>query len=258
MTAGLEARGLSVDRSGRRILSEATAAIVPLALTAIVGPNGSGKSTLLRAMAGLWPVTAGSVTLDGEPIAVMPRRVVARRLAFMPQDSRCDFAFTVEEVVAMGRHPHRGRFEPERDADRRAVAAAIATCDLDDLRDRTVDHLSGGERQRVAIARCLAAEPDVILLDEPTAHLDLEHALTLLALCQSLAHAGRAVAVATHDLGTVSQFATRMLILNGGRVVADGAPDDVLTIETTRAVFGVDLETASTPEGRRVRVFSKR
>ena len=258
MTGGLEARGVAVDRNGRRILAEATAAIAPQTFTAIVGPNGSGKSTLLRAMAGLWPVAAGSVTLDGEPIAAMPRRAIARRLAFMPQDSRCDFAFTVEEVVAMGRHPHRGRFEPERDADRRAIAAAIVTCDLEELRERTVDQLSGGERQRVSIARCLAAEPDVILLDEPTAHLDLDHALSLLALCQSLVRAGRAVAVATHDLGTVSQFATRMLILDAGRVIADGPPDDVLTPETTRQVFGVDLETLCTSDGRRVRVFSKR
>ena len=160
-------------------------------------------------------------------------------------------------MVAMGRHPHRGRFEPERDRDRQAIESAMAICDLGHLRLRRVDRLSGGERQRVAIARCLAAEPDIVLLDEPTAHLDLEHALSILTLCRSLADAGRAVAIATHDLSVIAQFATQVLLLDHGRIVGDGTPEQVLTPASCRSVFAVDSEIVAMADGRRAFVFSK-
>ena len=257
MSAVVEARDVSVIRGNRTILTSATVALMPRTLTAVIGPNGSGKSTLLRVLAGLWEASSGAVTLAGVAIGTLPRRDVARQLAFLPQDTRCDFALTVEEMVAMGRHPHRGRFERESDRDRRAIESALATCDLGGFRLRRVDRLSGGERQRVAIARCLAAEPDIVLLDEPTAHLDLEHALSILSLCRSLADGGRAVAIATHDLSTIAQFATRVLLLNDGRVVGDGAPEQVLTPATCRSVFAVDSEVVATADGRRAFVFSR-
>lgn len=258
MIRGLEGRAVSVARGGRMILESATAVVAHGVLTAVVGPNGSGKSTLLRVLGGLWRPTNGAVMLDGAPLDRMPRRALARRLAFLPQETRCDFAFTVEEMVAMGRHPHRGRFEPERGADRRAIESAIATCDLGHLRLRTVDRLSGGERQRVAIARCLASEPEVVLLDEPTAHLDLEHALAIFALCRSLAAGGRAIAVATHDIGTVSRFASEVVVLREGRVAAEGPPDGVLTPEICRRVFAVDTEIVTAADGRRALLFNTR
>jgi iron complex transport system ATP-binding protein len=256
MNARLEGHDVSVVRGGRRILESASVVVAPGTLTAVVGPNGSGKSTLLRVLAGLWAPASGSVTLNGQPIGAMPRREMARRLAFLPQDTRCDFAFTVQELVAMGRHPHRGRFQPEGAGDRHAIEAAIAMCDLEDLRQRTVDRLSGGERQRVAIARCLATEPEAILLDEPTAHLDLEHALSIVALCRSLADAGRTVALATHDLGTVVRYATHVLVLHNGRVAGFGTPSGVLTPEMCRKVFSVDTEILTTAHGSRAFVFS--
>jgi iron complex transport system ATP-binding protein len=195
----LEARHATVRRAGRALLLDATATIVPGVLTAIVGPNGSGKSTLLRVLAGLWPPSEGTVTLDGVALGDLPRDAIARRVAFLPQETRCDFAFTVDEMVAMGRHPHRGA-HGEHDRGRRAVDAVITQCGLTHLRARTVDRLSGGERQRVAIARCMASEPRILLLDEPTAHLDLRHALDIFALVKTMAEAGRAVAIATHDV----------------------------------------------------------
>ena len=253
----VEGRDVSVVRGGRAILDSATVRLAPHSLTAVIGPNGSGKSTLLRVLAGLWNASSGAVTLGGVAIRSLPRRDVARRLAFLPQDTRCDFALTVDEMVSMGRHPHRGRFERESERDRYAIGYAMATCDLGDLRFRRVDRLSGGERQRVAIARCLAAEPDIVLLDEPTAHLDLEHALSILTLCRSLADAGRAVAIATHDLSVVAQFATHVLLLNHGRIVGSGTPEQVLTPASCRSVFAVDSEIVATADGRRAFVFSK-
>jgi iron complex transport system ATP-binding protein len=254
MSAALTASRLVVDRGGRRILDASELTLERGTLTAILGPNGSGKSTLLRALAGVWP--AGDVRLGEAPIARMPRRDLARRLAFLPQDTRCDFAFTVEEIVAMGRHPHRGRFAPEQAENRQAVDAALRTCDLDALRLRTIDRLSGGERQRVSIARCLAADPQVLLLDEPTAHLDLEHALGIFALCRRFAGEGRTVAVATHDIATVSRYATRIVLLHAGRIVASGSPMDVLTPEACRAVFAVEAEVVTSARGEHAFVFA--
>jgi iron complex transport system ATP-binding protein len=256
MSAILSGIDLTVVRGRRRILDAATLDVMPGAITAILGPNGSGKSTLLRVLAGLWRPAGGTVTLDGEALSRMARPHIARRVAFLPQDTRCDFAFTVEEMVGMGRLPHRGRFAPERTRDRDAIHDAITRCDLVSLRTRTVDRLSGGERQRVAIARCLAAEPAVLLLDEPTAHLDLEHSLAVLTLCRSLAAAGTAIALATHDLGTVARFATHAALLRAGRIVARGSPAEVLTPASCRDVFAVDTEIITTADGRPAFVFS--
>jgi iron complex transport system ATP-binding protein len=252
----LSAADVTVARGGRRLLDSATLTLAPGTITAILGPNGSGKSTLLRVLGGVWQPVSGRVTLDGYPLVGMSRPEIARRVSFLPQETRCDFAFTVEEIVTMGRHPHRGRFSPEGQRDRKAVEDAIATCDLNHVRTRTIDRLSGGERQRVAIARCLATEPAVLLLDEPTAHLDLEHALALLTLCRTLTATGRAVAVAMHDLATVVRFATHAALLCDGRIVAAGSPTEVLTPTRCRQVFAVNAEIMTTADGRPAFVFN--
>jgi iron complex transport system ATP-binding protein len=257
VTAVLEAQGLRVALGGRVVLDAVEVQLLPGSFTAVTGPNGSGKSTLLRALCGLRRLDAGRVRLQGVPIDTLGRQAIARRLSFLPQDTRCDFAFTVEEVVEMGRHPHRGRFMPATRTDRDAVESAIALCGLAALRHRTVDCLSGGERQRVAIARCLATEPDVILLDEPTAHLDLEHALGVLALCRRLTEAGRIVAMATHDLAAALRFSTQALLLHGGTLRASGDPRTVLTPETCRDVFAVDAEVVHTAAGTPTLVFDR-
>jgi iron complex transport system ATP-binding protein len=256
MSAVLSAADVTVVRGGRRILDTASLTLPPGSVTAILGPNGSGKSTLLRALAGIWRTDGGAVTLDGQPLEQLPRQEIAARVSFLPQDTHCDFAFTVDEIVAMGRHPHRGRFAPESPRDRVAIDEAIARCDLGRLRTRTVDRLSGGERQRVAIARCLATQPEVLLLDEPTAHLDVEHALAILGLCGRLAATGTAVGVAMHDLATVVRFADQAALLHDGRLVGSGAPRDVLTPARCRQVFAVDTEVLATASGRPTLIFT--
>jgi ABC-type cobalamin/Fe3+-siderophores transport system ATPase subunit len=257
VTVELRAHDISVVRGGRRILSDATVVIRPGTLTAIVGPNGSGKSTLMRVMTGLWRPSRGSVCLDGVDLGRLPRRAIAQRIAFLPQDTSCPFAFSVSEMVAMGRYAHRSRLQPGRDADRRAVESAIAVCGLEPLLRRTVDRLSGGERRRVAIARCLAGEPGFLLLDEPTAHLDLHYVIGLLELARSLADSGRGVAVATHDLSIISRVATHFVVLNAGRVVAAGASGEVLTPQICREVFSVEAERVNTSSGEPTIVFTK-
>jgi iron complex transport system ATP-binding protein len=254
----LEASLVAVQRGGRSILERIDLRIGPGELLAIVGPNGSGKSTLLRALAGIWPISAGSILLDRRPIGSLSRREIARRIALLPQDGRLDFAFTVEEVVAMGRYPHRGRFQREGRADRAAIETALERCDVSALRDRFVNTLSGGERQRVLIARSLAVEPDFVLLDEPTASLDVEHAMGILDLCRKLVSAGRSVALATHDLNAVARYASRVALIESGRIEHCGERERVLLPETLERVFGVRAETLSTAGGEPVYVFHPR
>jgi iron complex transport system ATP-binding protein len=257
MNAGLESLAVSVERGGRKILREVTVHLEPGKFTAIVGPNGSGKSTLLRAMAGLWAVSAGEIRFDGTPLPRLARREIARRIAFVPQDTRIDFAFTVQELVAMGRHPHRGRFQRESGIDRAAVADALRRCDVEHLADRAANELSGGERQRVLIARSLAAQPEVVLLDEPTSSLDIEHALDVLDLCRELARDGRAVAVALHDLNAVARYADLVVLMDEGQVDGTGPVHTVLTPDAIRKVFGVEATALAAPEGEPYFLFHR-
>ncbi len=253
----LDAANISVQRGPRTILHSASIQIAPGVFNAIVGPNGSGKSTLLRALAGIWPVSAGSVTLEGELIGRVARKKVAQKVAYVPQETGLDFAFTVAETVAMGRYPHRGRFAPESAADRQAVESALMQCDALQLKDRTVNTLSGGERQRALIARSLAVEPRFILLDEPTANLDVQHAMEVLELCRRLAEAGHGVAVATHDLNAAARYADRVALVDSGTIARYGPREEVLTADTVRAVFGVNMEAVESAGGHAVYVFHR-
>jgi iron complex transport system ATP-binding protein len=254
----LEAREASVSRGQRLILKRASVSLARGELVALVGPNGSGKSTLLRALAGLWPASPrGSVLLDGQPLDDLPRRDIARRIAFVSQDSTINFAYTVEEIVHMGRYPHRGRFTRESGADREAVRLAIARCDIAHLAAREANTLSGGERQRVLIARSLAVEPEFILLDEPTANLDVEHSLEVLDLCRTLAASGHVVVLATHDLNAVVRYASKVVLIHEGQIVSTGSRDEVLSQRSLEQVFHVRADTVSDGDGQLVYVFHR-
>jgi iron complex transport system ATP-binding protein len=258
VSLAVDGGGLSID--GRWLVRDARVRVEPGRLVALLGPNGSGKSTLLRLLAGVWAPTEGTVTLDGEPLAQVPRRALARAVALVPQDTHIAFAFSVRELVAMGRHAHLGRFERERPADRQAIAEAMARADVTTIAERDATELSGGERQRVLIARSLATEARHLLLDEPTASLDVAHALDVLALCRRLADDGHAIAVALHDLNLARRFATDAVLLRDGAVVASGPIDRVLTPATVGDVFGVavSIATPAPPDTGEVYVFSKR
>jgi iron complex transport system ATP-binding protein len=210
-------------------------------LIALVGPNGSGKSTLLRALAGLIRPTAGGVTLDGVDVTTLSRPALAARIAVVPQTFDTLFPFTVREIVALGRTARLGLFMRPTTGDAAAVARAIAAQDLDAFVDRRLDALSGGERQRVVLAMALAQEADVLLLDEPTAHLDPAHQIGIVRRAAELARTRGVIALAVlHDLNLAS-LADRVVVLDGGRIVADGTPATALGSDVVRRVFGPGL-----------------
>ena len=251
----IEARNIAVERGGARLVDAVNLRIAPGEFHILIGPNGSGKSTILRALAGLWPVAAGEVLVDGQPLASIARRDVARTISYVPQDTRIDFAFTVEEIVSMGRFAHRGRFERESAADRQAVEVALDRCDVAPLRHRAVNTLSGGERQRAVIARSLAAQARYLLLDEPTANLDVRHSVEVFELCRKLAAEGQAIVLATHDLAAAARYAGSLSVVNAGRLAITGSASQVLTMSLIAQVFGVSAERLLCEDGQPVYAF---
>jgi iron complex transport system ATP-binding protein len=224
----------------------------PGELTALLGPNGSGKSTLLRLAAGLLPPSEGRVWVFGRDLRAMDRRELARGVAFLVQNESVALGYRVRDVVSMGRAPHQNAWMQERTEDRRVVAEALLQCDLDALAERRVDELSVGEQRRVALARALAQEPRLLLLDEPSAFLDVRHRLALHELLARIVARGSiACVVAMHELEAAAQLATGVVLLRGGRVVAAGRPDEVMTSGRLREVFDVEVEVVEYGPARR-------
>lgn len=202
----------------------------------LIGPNGSGKSTLLRLLAGLRVPGTGAVSLDDQPLAQWPRKALARRVALVEQHAGTDIDICVQDIVRLGRTPHRGALAPWCNEDQAIVDQALARTHLSDLRKRPWRSLSGGERQRTQIARALAQCPSELLLDEPTNHLDIQHQLHLLQLIQGLPVT---CVMALHDLNLAAMFCDRLVLLQRGRVVASGSPDQVITSDLIASVYGV-------------------
>ena len=212
-------------------------------LTGLLGPNGCGKTTLLKLLSGVLRPEAGDVTLDGRSIPAMPRRAVARQLAVVPQETHPAFEYTVMEMVLMGRHPHLGPFQLEGPSDLSIASDALAATGTAHLAHRSFMTLSGGEKQRVIIASALAQSPDVLLLDEPTASLDLGYQLEVAALLASLnRERGVTIVVATHDLNLAASLCDSLVLLRGGRVLAHGPTRDVLTAPMVRQLYGVEAD----------------
>jgi iron complex transport system ATP-binding protein len=241
VTAAIRVDRLTVAYRGRPAVSDATLTIEPGQRIALVGPNGAGKSTLLRAIAGLVEPAAGSVELSGTPISSLDRLGIARRLAVVPQLPSLPFATTVEEVVALGRRPHEHPIRGLRPADRAAIAAAIDRVGVGHLLGRDARELSLGERQLVLLAMAVAQAAPVLVLDEPTVHLDLRHQVEVMELLVDLNDRdGTTVVAVLHDLGLATHFFPRIAVIDRARIVADGSPAEALTGDRIRDVFGVD------------------
>lgn len=214
---------------------------------ALVGPNGAGKTTLLRTCNGVLTPAAGTVTVAGRDVAAASARELGRQVATVPQETTLAFEFDVEAVVRMGRTPHRSRLSPADSAGRAAVESALERTETAAFADRSIDSLSGGERQRVMLARALAQETPVLLLDEPTASLDINHQVRTLALARGLADDGKTVVAAIHDLELAARFCDTVALLSDGRILDSGRPEAVLTAERLEAAFGVRTAVGTNP-----------
>jgi ABC-type cobalamin/Fe3+-siderophores transport system ATPase subunit len=248
-SSSLSASDITVGYDGRTI-SEGLSLDLPEArFTAIIGPNACGKSTLLRALSRLLKPRAGAVLLDGKDIHSLPAKAVARRLGLLPQSSIAPDGILVADLVARGRFPHQKLIRQWSAADEEAVVAAMAATGVTELSGELVDTLSGGQRQRVWVAMVLAQRTPIVLLDEPTTFLDIAHQIELLELCVRLnREQGTTMVAVLHDLNQAARYATHLIVLQQGRIIARGAPADVVTEDLVRQVFGVGARVIPDPE----------
>ena len=245
--AVMAAEGISVRLGGNLILNSVSFEARPGEVAGLIGPNGAGKSTLLRVLAGLIRPDSGDVRIDDLPLRGLNAGQRARRVAFMPQHD-ATHPFTALETVLMGRYAHLGRFELEGKRDREIALDAMALTDTAQFENRQLDRLSGGERQRVILARALAQQASVILLDEPSASLDLRHRLLIMeTLRAEVAAREVAVVIALHDVSLAGRYCDRLTLLSEGRIAAEGRPTDVLTPQNLRLTFGVETEVRVDP-----------
>lgn len=244
-TATMRARHVDVVRSGRSILNGVDLDVVSGEVLALVGPNGAGKSTLLAALAGELGTHAGEVELNGRPLREWTGAKAARRRAVLPQQHTVGFAFTAEQVVRMGRSPWQGTARADEDED--AVSSAMAECDVVQFRHRAFASLSGGERARVSLARVLAQRTSTLLLDEPTAALDIGHQEAVMAVAVDRARRNDAVVVVLHDLALAAAYADRIAIISNGSIEAVGLPNDVLNEDVLTRVYRHPVEVFAHP-----------
>ncbi len=251
----LVANGVAVTLEGCPIVTDAALVVEAGEFVGLVGPNGCGKSTLLRSIYRALRPAAGLISLDGDDLWRLPAKEAARRVAVVTQEGPSDLDFTVEEVVALGRTPHKRPLDRDTGTDREICADALERVDLTDARQRSYATLSGGEKQRVQIARALAQRSHLHLLDEPTNHLDIRYQLEILRLVRGL---GQATLAAIHDLNLAAQYCDRIYVMAAGRLVASGPPEEVLTPERIAECFGVRAHRWTHPgTGRPILAFDE-
>jgi iron complex transport system ATP-binding protein len=257
MSAILEARELEVDRGRRRVLRGASLVLRRGEAVALVGPNAAGKSTLVRTLAGLLPPAGGAVLLEGRALASWSRAAIARRVALVAAEDEAPERLAVADRVALGRYPHRGPLLPLTAEDRGAVERALRMAEIEHLARRALGTLSAGERQLASLARGLAQEPAVLLLDEPAAHLDIRHQLRLFRVLDEVRQRGVAVLAVIHDLQRAASWAPRMALVDDGRIAVDGSPAEVLESEATHRAFGVVIRGVPSGNGERLWRFEE-
>jgi iron complex transport system ATP-binding protein len=248
--ARVELEGIEISLGDTDVLEGVSLAVEPGEFVGLVGPNGAGKTTLLRAMSGALEPDRGAVTVDGTPLGERSSKAASRLVAVVPQNTALSFSFDVRTVVEMGRYPHRSRFSPPGEADRTAVDRALERTRTAQFADRPIDEVSGGERQRVVLARAIAQQTPVLLLDEPTASLDVNHQIETLELVRELVAEGRTAVAAIHDLNLAARYCDRLVVLSEGSVLESGPPEAVLNRDVLDAAFDANAVVTESPVTR--------
>ena len=257
MVTPLEVRDLGYDYSEKQVLDEISFSLRPGEILGILGPNGCGKTTLLRNLSRNLSPHRGCVLLDGSDLEDIRKKDIARKVAVVPQSNEIRFSFTVREMVEMGRMPFQEAFRGSTPEDERLVDRAMEITGITGMADRTINTMSGGERQRVIIARAIAQSPQILLMDEPTLHLDISMQFDVLDLVSGLSRdEGLTVVIVSHDLPMVARYCDRIILLRDRHIFAVGTPEEVLTPENMRTVFGIDAEYGRDERGNpTVRLF---
>ena len=246
--AGLQIQKANFSYSNGLVLHGVDLSVEAGEMVCLLGPNGSGKTTLIKLVSGVLKPDRGEIRLGGTALSQLSRKSIARRIAVVPQQFHISFAFTSTEVVMLGRIPFLKAFADESEADRQLARSALELVGIGELAQRRFDELSGGERQKVILAMALAQEPKLLLLDEPTAHLDVNHQIEILELVKKLnSEQGLTVIAAIHDLNLASLYFNRLILLKEGRVLADGSPAEVLTEPTINEVFSASVRVGLHP-----------
>jgi iron complex transport system ATP-binding protein len=245
----LQLRNVALRLGEQTVLRDVSLELAPGEVVGLLGRNGAGKTSLLRLASGTWLPDAGDVLFEGRALSDFPRSLLAQKIAVVPQDLHVPFPFRVGEVVLMGRGPYQRWLGFESSHDIECAQRALERMEILHLADRRIPELSGGERQLVLIARALAQEPDCLLLDEPTAFLDLEHRIRVLEVVRELVASGASALLVSHDLSLAARCCERLLLLADGRVAAEGAPGEVLRADTLRRVLGFSASVIEGPDG---------
>lgn len=239
----IEVKNLKFGYKNDLVLKDISFDIKKGVFLSIVGPNGSGKSTILKLLNNIVDAKTASILIEGKDINRFRKKDLARKVALVPQDTTINYEFTVEEVVLMGRHPYKGRFERENKTDYELVEEALKLTNTFYLKDRMITEISGGERQRVLIARALAQEPSIILLDEPTAHLDINHQIEILSLLQRLnKEKGTTIVLVIHDINLGIRYSDEIIMLNKGKILGRGTPEEVITKDNIEQAYNLKVE----------------
>jgi iron complex transport system ATP-binding protein len=237
----LDINSIHFSIDDKKILDSITARFAPCMIHGIIGPNGSGKSTLLKNICRIWEPQSGSILIHGTDYTKIPRKELSRLVTLVPQNATIGFPISVFDIVAMGRNPHLGRFEGMRQNDRDIIERALQQTNIYELKDRNINELSGGEGQLAIIARALATEASLILLDEPTSELDVKHTLEILEILQGFKKQGKTILVSIHDLNLARKFCDTISILSRGKLFYSGAPENAFAAEIIKQVFDVHI-----------------
>ena len=238
----LDVKHLSCQVDHKTLVQDLSFSLEAGQLVGLIGPNGAGKSSLLKTLAGIYPCQQGQILVDGVDVGNLSRKAFAQQVAYMQQDPPISFSYRVEALVMTARTPYLAWWQQESKADKAIATQAMKETGVYDLRHRTIDSLSGGERQRVFLAKALAQEASCLLLDEPAAALDLMHAEGLFRLVRKQCQEGHSALVVVHDLELAAKYCSRLILLSEGRLVADGAPLEVLTPEHLREAYGMEAD----------------